>query len=361
MGIQQLTGGTEVADVGHTGADEHFVDLIALHVREQTRVVRIVRCTQDWLFDIRQIDVDHRRVLCVSIGFQQLRIGQPFFHALDTTLQRTTVAVAFCNHPLQQHDVRVQILNNRLFVQLDGTARSRTLGGGIGQLERLLNLQVRQTFDFQDTAREDVFLPFLLNGQQTLFNRIQRDRVNQVAQGNTRLHFTFEAHQHRFRHIQRHHAGRGSKRHQTGARREGDTDWETGMGVTAGTHGIRQQHAVQPGVDNAVARTQGDTATVHNEVRQRVVRGHVNRLRIRRSVAEGLHHQIGREAQARQVFQFVTGHWASGVLRTDGGHLRLAVGARTDTGDAAGATHHFLCQREAAVAFRYVFRMTEYV
>ena len=361
MGIQQLTGSTEVADVGHTGADEHFVDLIALYVREQTRIVRIVRRTQDWLFDIRQIDLNHRRVLCVSIGFQQLRIRQPFFHALNTTLQRTTVAVAFRNHPLQQHDVGGQILNNRLFVQLDGTARRRTLGRGIGQLERLFHFQIRQTFNFQNAAREDVFLAFLLNGQQTLFDGIQRDRVHQIAQGNARLHFAFEAHQHGFRHVQRHHAGRCGKRHQTGTRREGDPDWETGMGVTAGTDGIRQQHAVQPGVDNAVARTQGDTATVHNEIRQRVVRGYVNRLRIRRGVAEGLHHQIGREAQARQVFQFVTGHWASGVLRPHGGHFRFAVRARTDTGDAAGATHHFLCQREAAVAFRHVFRLTEYV
>ena len=133
------------------------------------------------------------------------------------------------------------------------------------------------------------------------------------------------------------------------------------MGVTAGTDGIRQQHAVQPGVDNAVARTQRHATAVHDEIWQRVVRGHVNRLRIRRSVAEGLHHQIGREAQARQVFQLITGHWTGGVLRADGGHLRLAVRARTDTSDAAGATDHFLCQREATVAFRHVFRLTEHV
>ena len=361
MSIQQLTGSTEVADVGHTRADEHFVDLIALYVREQTRIVRIVWRTQDWHFDIRQIDVDHRRVLCVSVSFQQLRIRQPFFHALNTTLQRTAVAVAFRNHPLEQHDVGGQILNNRLFVQLDGTARSRTLGRGIGQLERLLNFQIRQTFNFQNAAREDVFLALLLNGQQTLFDGIQRDCVHQIAQSDARLHFAFEAHQHGFRHVERHHAGRCGKRHQTGARREGDTNRETGMRVTAGTHGVRQQHAVQPGVDNAVARTQGDTATVHNEVRQRVVRSDVNRLRICRSVAEGLHHQVRREAQARKVFQFITGHWTGGVLRAHGGHFRLAVRARTDTSDAAGATDHFLCQREAAIAFRHVFRLTEHV
>ena len=131
------------------------------------------------------------------------------------------------------------------------------------------------------------------------------------------------------------------------------------MGVAAGTHGIRQQHAVQPGVDHAIARTQRDAAAVHNEVRQSMMRGDVNRLRIGRSVAEGLHHQVSGEAQARQVFQFITGHWTGGVLRTDGGHFRLAVGARTDTGNAAGAANHFLRQREAAGAFRHVFRLTE--
>ena len=89
------------------------------------------------------------------------------------------------------------------------------------------------------------------------------------------------------------------------------------------------------------------------------MRGHVNRLRIGRGVAEGLHHQVSGEAQARQVFQFITGHWTGGVLRTDGGHFRLAVGARTDTGNAAGAANHFLRQREAAGAFRHVFRLTE--
>ncbi|GAR58372.1 hypothetical protein NGUA15_00103 [Salmonella enterica] len=214
MVIQQLTSRAEVTDVGHAGADEHFVDLLALHVRQQTRVVRIVRRTQDWLFDLRQIDVDHCRILCVSIGFQQLRVRQPFFHALYTTFQRTAVAVAFGDHPLQQDDVGGQVFNNRLFVQLDGTTGSGTLGGSIGQLKRLLDFQIRQTFDFQDAAREDVFLAFLLNGQQALFDGVQRNGVDQIAQGDARLHFAFKTHQHGFRHIQRHHASRGGKRHQ---------------------------------------------------------------------------------------------------------------------------------------------------
>ncbi|CCK01062.1 hypothetical protein BN129_881 [Cronobacter sakazakii 701] len=185
--------------------------------------------------------------------------------------------------------------------------------------------------------------------------------MHQIAKRNARLHLAFKAHQHRFRHIERHHAGRGSERHQARARRERNPDRETGVGVPPGADGIRQQHTVQPGVDHAVARTQRHTAAVHDEVRQRVMRGDVNRLRIRRRVAEGLHHEIGREAEARQVFQFITGHRTGGVLRTHGGHFRLAIGTRTDTRDAAGATDHFLRQRVAAIAFSHIFRVTEHV
>ena len=185
--------------------------------------------------------------------------------------------------------------------------------------------------------------------------------MHQVAQGDARLHFTFKAHQHRFRHIQRHHAGGGSKGHQAGARREGDADREAGVGVAAGADGIRQQHAVQPAVDDAVARTQGDAAAVHDEVRQRMVRGYVHRLRISSGVAEGLHYQVRGEAQAGQVLQLVAGHRAGGVLRAHGGHFRLTVGARTNTFYAAGAADHLLRQREAAAAFGHVFRLAEYV
>ncbi|MNE69349.1 hypothetical protein D3C80_1650680 [compost metagenome] len=140
-----------------------------------------------------------------------MRIRQPFLHALDTTLQRTAVAVTLGDHPLQQYDVGVQVLFDRCLVQFDGATGSGTLGGGVGQFERLLNLQLRQTFDFQNTAGEDVLLALLLNRQQTLLDGVVRNGMYQVAQRDTWLHFTFEAHQHRLRHIQRHHAGGGSK------------------------------------------------------------------------------------------------------------------------------------------------------
>ena len=86
------------------------------------------------------------------------------------------------------------------------------------------------------------------------------------------------------------------------------------MAVAAGADGIGQQHAVQPGVDDAVARTQWYTTAGADEVRQLMMHLHVHRLGISGGVAEGLHHQVGTEAQASQVFELVAGHRASGVL-----------------------------------------------
>ena len=76
-------------------------------------------------------------------------------------------------------------------------------------------------------------------------------------------------------------------------------------------------------------------------------------------MAEGLHHQIGGEAEAGQILEFVAGHRAGGVLRTDGGHLRLAVGSRTDAGDAAGLADHLLGQRVTLAGIGRVLRQAE--
>src|SRR5690606_18820227 len=273
----------------------------------------------------------------------------------------TGVAVAFGNHPAQHGDVGLQILDDGLFIQFDGTASRGALGRSVGQLERLFNRQGVQTFDFQDTAREDVFLAFLLNGQQALLDRIVGDRMDQVTQGDTGLHFALEANQDGFRHVQRHYASGGSKGYQAGTGREGNTDREASVGVAAGTDSVRQQHAVQPGVDHPVTWAQGNTATVHDEVRQVVVHFHVYRLRIGCSVTERLHHQIGGEAKAGQVFQFVTGHGTSGVLRAYSGHLGFAIGARTNAFNATGLTNHFLSQGVAFAAVSWCNWTTEHL
>ena len=57
-----------------------------------------------------------------------------------------------------------------------------------------------------------------------------------------------------------------------------------------------------------------DAAAVAHEGRQLAVRLDVDRLRVRRRVAEALHHQIGAEAQAGEILQLVARHRAGGVL-----------------------------------------------
>ncbi len=275
-----------MTDVGHAGTDEHFVYLVASHFGQELGIVRVVRAAHDRLFDVGQVDFDHVGVFCVCISTHQLRIGQPLFHLLGATLQGTRIAVTFSNHPAQHHDVGAQVLGNRLFRQVDGTTGSRALSRSVRQFERLLNGQVLQTFDFQDAARELVDLAFLLNGQHAVLDAVQRNGMYQVTQGDARLHFAFEANQNGFRHIQRHNTGGCSKRYQARTGREGDAHRETGVGVTTGTHGVRQQHAVQPGVDDTVARTQGNTATGTDEVRHGVLHFNVNRLRISGGVTE---------------------------------------------------------------------------
>lgn len=61
------------------------------------------------------------------------------------------------------------------------------------------------------------------------------------------------------------------------------------MRVSASADSVRQQHAVEPAVDDAITRLKRDTAPVAHEVGKRVVSYHIYRFWIGSSVAEGLH------------------------------------------------------------------------
>ncbi len=339
-----------MANVGHARADEDFVDLLTLYRGQQASIVRVVRGAEHRLLDVGQVDFDDFGVFGIGVGRQQFRVGQPGFHGLGATLQGACIAVAFADHPAQQGDVGLQVLGNGFFRQLDGATGSRTFSRSVRELEGLLDGQFVQAFDFKDATGEGVFLALLLDGQQALLDGVVRDGVHQVTQGDARLQLAFEAHQDRLWHVQRHDAGGGSEGYQAGACREGDADREAGVRVTTGTDGVRHQHAVQPAVDDAVPWAQRHAATGADEVWQGMVGGDVDWLRIGRSVAERLHHQVGGEAQASQILEFVTGHGASGVLGTHGGHLRLAVGAWANAlafRQATRTADHLLRQSEA--------------
>ena len=176
--------------------------------------------------------------------------------------------------------------------------------------------------------------------------------MDQITQGHAGLHAAFEAHQHRLRHIQRHHAGGRAKSHQTRACRKADTDGEAGVAVAACTHGVGQQQAVQPGMDHPIARAQSDATAVGHKGRQLVVHLHVHGFGVGCGVAERLHHQIGAKAQASQVFELVTRHRAGGVLGAHRGHTRLAIRAGAHAlafGQTHCASDHFLRQGETGL------------
>ena len=58
-----------MANVGHAATNEYLVDLVALYFRQQTRVVGIIRRTDDRLVNFGQIDLDHGSVFGVLIRF----------------------------------------------------------------------------------------------------------------------------------------------------------------------------------------------------------------------------------------------------------------------------------------------------
>mmetsp|Transcript_24118 Transcript_24118/g.64701 ORF Transcript_24118/g.64701 Transcript_24118/m.64701 type:complete len:508 (-) Transcript_24118:7-1530(-) len=100
-------------------------------------------------------------------------------------------------------------------------------------------------------------------------------------------------------------------------------------------------------MDDAVAGSERDAATVHDEVGQRVVRVDVDGLGVGGRVAEGLHDEVGGEAEAGEVLELVARHRARRVLRADGRHERLAVLARQHAGLAARLADHLLRERVA--------------
>ena len=77
----------------------------ALLFGQQAGIVGIVRRTQHRLIDLGEVDLDDLGVFRVLVGTHLARIGQPLFHARDTTLDGTGITVTVGDHPLQQGDV----------------------------------------------------------------------------------------------------------------------------------------------------------------------------------------------------------------------------------------------------------------
>ena len=156
-----------------------------------------------------------------------------------------------------------------------------------------------------------------------------------------------ELHQHRFGHVEWHGADGRGEGHQPRAGGEGDAQGEASVAVAAGAHGVGQEQAIEPAVDDAVAGAQGHATAGADEIGQLGVGLEIHGLGIGGGVAEALHHQIGAEAEAGQLLHLIAGHRPGGVLGAHGGHQRLTAGAGTHSRQAAGLAHHLLGQGEA--------------
>jgi len=86
-------------------------------------------------------------------------------------------------------------------------------------------------------------------------NSIVGNRMYQITQGDSWLHLALKAHKHRLWHIERHNTGCCGKGHKARTRWEGNTQRESCVRVTARANRVRQQHTVQPAVNDAVTRT----------------------------------------------------------------------------------------------------------
>jgi len=227
-------------------------------------------------------------------------------------------------------------------VKLVGAPSSRALGGSIGKLKGLLALEVREPLNFENFPREDVDLPLLLYGEEPHVDGFKGDRMDEVAEGDPGLHLPGEPNPDRLGHVQGHDARGSTESNQATSSRKRNTNGEAGVGVASGSDRVGQKHPVQPGVDDAISRAEGNPPAVADKVGKRVVGNDVHRLGVSGSVAEALHDQIGTEAQAREVLELVASHGAGGVLGANRSHLGLAVLAGENSRNAARLPDHLL-------------------
>ncbi len=137
------------------------------------------RSTEDWLFNIRQIDVDHCRDSASASAssssgfashFSMPEYGVPGYDDRRNLRQSSTSA----------DDVRVQVFNDRFFVQLDGTtAAERSADASVSS--KACSTFRPADLQFPECDLRRCFSCLSSNGQQTLFDRIQRNGVYQIA------------------------------------------------------------------------------------------------------------------------------------------------------------------------------------
>ena len=173
-----------------------------------------------------------------------------------------------CIRPRQRSehdDVGAEIGAHRILGQGDGAAGRGPFCGRVGELERLLHREVLEPLDLDDPPGEHVAPSVAAHREVSLSAGRVRDGLDQVPERDAGLWCAAEADQHRFGHVQRHRPERRGEGHQPRTGRERDAQREPGMGVAPGADLVREEHPVQPAVDDAVAGPEGNASTVDHE------------------------------------------------------------------------------------------------
>jgi len=110
------------------------------------------------------------------------------------------------------------------------------------------------------------FLPFFLYSEKALLDGSVRNSLHEITECDTRLHLSLESHEDRFGHVERHNSCSRSEGDETRSSRERNANRESSMRITTSTNRIRHKHAIEPGMNNAVSRSERNAASSTDEI-----------------------------------------------------------------------------------------------
>ena len=144
-----------MSDIGHAATNKHLIYYfrplcITKNLSKRHDIVRIVRTGQNRFIDFTHINLDHFRILCVSIRLKKRWLFQPCLHLADTTFQ----------------------------------------GVSITQFKGLFHLELRQPLNLQNTSCNNILLSFLFHRQHTPLDGLIRNGIDKITQGNSWLKLT---------------------------------------------------------------------------------------------------------------------------------------------------------------------------
>ena len=170
--------------------------------------------------DLGEVDLDHRGVLGVRVGLRAAsgrRARPPARRCGAAGCARRHSRCAII-HFISATLLLMYSMIGSLF-RCTVQPAARALGRRVGQLERLLDLQVRQALDLEDAAaRRCSSCPSSRPSAGPALIAYSGIALTRSRKRDAGLHLALEAHQHALGHVERHHAGGGGEGDQARSR-----------------------------------------------------------------------------------------------------------------------------------------------